>query len=1014
MKTNTMQTARKTVSFFLAIGILLPAISIMPQRAHAIGINLIKNPSAETGTAKPVSWSKGQWGTNTATFTYPAPGIDGAKAMRIDMTSYTSGDAKWFFANVPVKPSTKYVFSNSYQSNVATEADIRYKLTTGKTKIVLLGTYPASEQATTSKQFVFTTPADASALTIFHVIAKQGYLVTDNYSLTEFETAPPADTIPPTISILSPADGDSVPSTFTASADSTDNVGVSGVQFILDGANFGQEIISQPYSLSINTTTGAHTLSARARDTAGNAATSSAVSFTVTGSGGGGGDTTPPSVTITGPATGNILSGESFVSISATDNTEIAGVSLFLDDALFETEDTVSPYSFTWNTANQTDGTHTLFALARDTSGNTATSSTVTVTVSNPVIDTIPPSVHLILPLPGSAVASTTPISFGATDNVGVAGVTLMIDGILVGAEDFIAPYDFLWDTTLYTNDTHTVSAQARDAAGNIATSTAAEMTVNNIVLPPNLVLNPALETVGQNGDPENWLRGSWGINSTNFVYPSIGLDGNKAAKIEMTNYESGDAKWFFSDTPVTAGETYAFTHSYKATVATEVTARFQTPSGFFYQFVDSLPISPDWKTETFNIVVPAGATALTIFHSISANGTLEVDTYSLTLGAAPFPPEKQFLKGLISFTFDDGWITQHTQALPILNAAHFLGTFYIISQETLHADQTERIENPSMETIGANGDPENWFRGNWGSSTVSFMYPTPGASGGNAAKITVSDYADGDAKWFFGDTVVLPNEEYDLSNSYQSDTESTITLRYTYLDGTIQYVDIATLPSTGGTWQNFTKKITIPANVDRMTVFHLLRGNGSLSVDNYSLIMVPIYMNTAQMLDLQASGHEIGGHTQTHVSLSTVDPSIANAEIAGSLTDLLAMGAVGVQNMAYPYGDYNAAVETMAKNAGYVSARSVDRGFNDKSTDKYKLKIQQMDRTTTMSDVQHWVAEAAATKTWLILMFHQEDENIDHDLGVTPQFLQQIVDYVQTANLDVVTVKQGVAQMNP
>jgi hypothetical protein len=72
------------------------------------------------------------------------------------------------------------------------------------------------------------------------------------------------------------------------------------------------------------------------------------------------------------------------------------------------------------------------------------------------------------------------------------------------------------------------------------------------------------------------------------------------------------------------------------------------------------------------------------------------------------------------------------------------------------------------------------------------------------------------------------------------------------------------------------------------------------------------------------------------------------------------------------------------------------------------------MDRTTTMSDVQHWVAEAATTKTWLILMFHQEDENIAHDLGVTPEFLQQIVDYVHTANVDVVTVKEGVAQMNP
>jgi peptidoglycan/xylan/chitin deacetylase (PgdA/CDA1 family) len=75
--------------------------------------------------------------------------------------------------------------------------------------------------------------------------------------------------------------------------------------------------------------------------------------------------------------------------------------------------------------------------------------------------------------------------------------------------------------------------------------------------------------------------------------------------------------------------------------------------------------------------------------------------------------------------------------------------------------------------------------------------------------------------------------------------------------------------------------------------------------------------MNTPEMLELQAAGHELGGHTQTHVSLSTVASSIANAELVGSWTDLLAMGAVDLKTMAYPYGDYNAAVETMAKNAG-------------------------------------------------------------------------------------------------
>jgi len=56
------------------------------------------------------------------------------------------------------------------------------------------------------------------------------------------------------------------------------------VQFKLDGANLGAEVITAPYAISWNTATisnAAHTLTAVARDEAGNASTSSAVTVHV-------------------------------------------------------------------------------------------------------------------------------------------------------------------------------------------------------------------------------------------------------------------------------------------------------------------------------------------------------------------------------------------------------------------------------------------------------------------------------------------------------------------------------------------------------------------------------------------------------------------------------------------------------------------------------------------------------------------------------------------------------------
>ncbi|MFA5795543.1 MAG: Ig-like domain-containing protein, partial [Candidatus Brocadiia bacterium] len=94
----------------------------------------------------------------------------------------------------------------------------------------------------------------------------------------------PSDTTPPTISITSPTSGSTVSGTITASASASDNVGVAGVQFLLDGANLGAEDTTAPYSVSWNTaqsSNGSHSLTARARDAAGNQTTSAVVSVTV-------------------------------------------------------------------------------------------------------------------------------------------------------------------------------------------------------------------------------------------------------------------------------------------------------------------------------------------------------------------------------------------------------------------------------------------------------------------------------------------------------------------------------------------------------------------------------------------------------------------------------------------------------------------------------------------------------------------------------------------------------------
>src|SRR5438093_1036004 len=116
---------------------------------------------------------------------------------------------------------------------------------------------------------------------------------------------------------------------------------------------------------------------------------------------------------------------------------------------------------------------------SRDAVGNLAVSGDITFTTLAPP-DTTSPTVSLTAPAAGSTVAGTMTVSASATDNVGVVGVQFKLDGVNLGVEVTSAPYAVSWATTAASNGQHTLTAVARDAAVNTATTAAASVTVDN------------------------------------------------------------------------------------------------------------------------------------------------------------------------------------------------------------------------------------------------------------------------------------------------------------------------------------------------------------------------------------------------------------------------------------------------------------------------------------------------------------------------------------------------------
>src|SRR5713226_2217327 len=77
-------------------------------------------------------------------------------------------------------------------------------------------------------------------------------------------------------------------------------------------------------------------------------------------------DTTPPTVSITSPASGATVSGTISVTATASDDVAVAGVQFKLDGANLGAEVTAAPYSVSWDTTTASNGSHTLTAVARD------------------------------------------------------------------------------------------------------------------------------------------------------------------------------------------------------------------------------------------------------------------------------------------------------------------------------------------------------------------------------------------------------------------------------------------------------------------------------------------------------------------------------------------------------------------------------------------------------------------------------------------------------------------------
>jgi hypothetical protein len=155
----------------------------------------------------------------------------------------------------------------------------------------------------------------------------------------------------------------------------------------------------------------------------------------------------PDTVTITNPSNGATVSGT--VTITTSTTGAIDEVRFYIDGS-WKYTDTTSPFSWSWDTTLESEGSHTI-RVDGYVSGTFADDDTVTVTVDN----IVEPYVTITNPSQGQTVSGTVT----CTADSNCDSVKWYIDGSFK-AEDTSAPFQYIWDTTAYSNGNHTVKAE--------------------------------------------------------------------------------------------------------------------------------------------------------------------------------------------------------------------------------------------------------------------------------------------------------------------------------------------------------------------------------------------------------------------------------------------------------------------------------------------------------------------------------------------------------------------------
>jgi hypothetical protein len=391
----------------------------------------------------------------------------------------------------------------------------------------------------------------------------------------------------PTVTIDKPTELTTVFGTIDFQGKASSSQGIVSVYVSVDFVSFDLANGLNAWTYQVDTTKladGIHHFNAQARDSAG-ARASATSQFVVNNT------AKPPTVAITQPANGSILSGTVMLAGIASDPVGLVDVELSIDQGPQVPVSGRQNWTYTLDTTRFSNGSHTMTVQAMNTFGLTV-AATVTFQVSNGLPS--PPTVSITQPAPGATLSGTVSILGTASDAIGLKTVVVAIDVGAPTAASGLQTWSYALDTTNLSNGSHIVTVTATNQAGLSATASRT-LVVSNTGTP-----SPPAPTVSLVSPFNN---ASFTQGATITVSATASVSAGSIAKVDF--YKDG----VLLDTDVSSPYSTAWTFQAAGTFV--LTARATTVAGAVAM---SLPVSVR--------VIAASNPALTVQITRPSDGT--------------------------------------------------------------------------------------------------------------------------------------------------------------------------------------------------------------------------------------------------------------------------------------------------------------------------------------------------------------------------------------------------------